>query len=375
MKNILFALCFFTAFITVVITGCTSTRNDELARQRAAKLKEQREIARVKEEAKRRKEEQKRLAEEEAKKAMQEKPQGQEKPEYLIKKDSIKVSSSGVTAIALSPDGSLLACGTADGKLKVFEVGGGIKMAAKEHTGSVKSLLFSPDSSKLYSGAADESLIIWDPNESKPKKKVRGFFRYMGGLCIAPDGTTMAAGDGKRVYILDMDGHIAKKLESAAHGIQSLLFTADGEGVVSGSDRRLVEVWDISSSSIKHSLKRHSETVTCLAIDPDGKELVSGGADKMLVSWNIKKGERIRVYYGHRAPVTDTVYLHGGKYILSSDTNGLLIVWNRLSAKVFLKIQAHEKSIEDIVLSSDRKLLYTASSDGTVNIWEIKLEK
>jgi WD40 repeat protein len=373
MRNALIALCMTAALALGFLAGCASTEADELARQRAAKLKEERDIARAREEQERRIAERK--AAEEAGSRAQGEPAKEEGRPHLVKKDTIEVSSAAVTAIAISPDGNLLACGTADGGLKVFEVGGGLKMAAKEHTAAVKSLLFSNDSSTLYSGGADEALIIWEPTSPKPKKKVRGFFKTLDALSSSPDGTRLAAGDGKRVYILDTQGHTVKKLNSEAYGLHAVLFTADGEGVISGSDRKLVEVWDISAESHKHSLKLHSESVTCLAIDSEGKEVISGGADKMLVSWNIEKGERIRVFHGHRTTATDVVYANDGKHIFSSDAKGVLIVWNRATGKSLSKTQAHEKSVEGIALAGDGKTLYAGSADGTVSTWEVNLEQ
>jgi hypothetical protein len=68
-----------------------------------------------------------------------------------------------VEALALSPDGEALATGSADGAVRLWDVGSGKQLAQfLGHRGAVKSLAFVPQGSVLASGSADTTALLWD---------------------------------------------------------------------------------------------------------------------------------------------------------------------------------------------------------------------
>ena len=104
-------------FMLALLASCASN-NDKLARQEAARLKRQREIERAREEQR------KLIAAREAreKEALKNTDSGLKEEKALLEKtDSFTVTSGKVTSVAISPDNTLIACGTDDGKLKVFK--------------------------------------------------------------------------------------------------------------------------------------------------------------------------------------------------------------------------------------------------------------
>ena len=68
-----------------------------------------------------------------------------------------------VSALAFSPDGQLLASGSWDETVRLWNIGGHRALAKmKGHEFGVGSLAFSPDGEKLASGSLDCTARVWD---------------------------------------------------------------------------------------------------------------------------------------------------------------------------------------------------------------------
>lgn len=70
--------------------------------------------------------------------------------------------TGGVECVAFSPDGTLLASGSADTSVRLWRVADGEPLHTLEgHTASVLCLAFSPDGALLASGSADTTVQLW----------------------------------------------------------------------------------------------------------------------------------------------------------------------------------------------------------------------
>jgi WD40 repeat protein len=113
------------------------------------------------------------------------------------------------TAVAFSPDGKLVAAGTAGGVVFLWEVSTGkVRRRLPGHQGRIRALAFAPDGTTLASGSADSTALVW------------GLIRPLreGGAGSAP----RSAADLERLWT-DLAGIDAGKADDA---IRDLLTTA-----------------------------------------------------------------------------------------------------------------------------------------------------
>ncbi len=71
--------------------------------------------------------------------------------------------TGGVLSVTYSPDGKKLASGSADGTVRIWDVGRGeCERTLTGHTSYVYSVTYSPDGKKLASGSYDGTVRIWE---------------------------------------------------------------------------------------------------------------------------------------------------------------------------------------------------------------------
>ena len=100
-----------------------------------------------------------------------------------------------VGAVAYSPDGRLLATGSSDHVVRLWEAATVKEVAAFQgHSDYVASVAFSPDGKLLASASFDGTARLWDAAAHKVTAVLRGHRGVVMSVAFNPDGTTLATG-------------------------------------------------------------------------------------------------------------------------------------------------------------------------------------
>ncbi|PYH90669.1 WD40 repeat-like protein [Aspergillus ellipticus CBS 707.79] len=140
----------------------------------------------------------------------------------LTPKVDIKVTRNAVSALAFSPDGSLLAAGDSRGRVLVYKVvdGGLVTDRWTAHTSRITSLAWNEDNLHLVSGSLDTNIFVWSLNNpgdwlqvsNAHKEGVNGVAWIAGGSKVASVGADAAVKLRHATFVLPRTGQRLKGL-------------------------------------------------------------------------------------------------------------------------------------------------------------------
>jgi WD40 repeat protein len=255
---------------------------------------------------------------------------------------------SEATALAVSPDGSLLAAGDRIGDVRLWEVATGRErplVQLGEDRSYVWWLAFSPDGTRLASGGSGAQVTLRDlgrdtaPVVLRPGPVPPGQTRARA-LAFGPGGGSLAAGIGPTVRIWDLAGCAELRAGCA------------GEAVVVAADNPKAEFLS-------------------LAFTPDGRTLLAGTGLGEIERWRLEAAGPPRPathLEGHDGLVLDLLPYPDGRFLASAGGDGKIILWDLENDRAQYDLLGHEASVDALALAAGR--LLSASEDGTVRVWQ-----
>ena len=199
-----------------------------------------------------------------------------------------EVSKDNSRCAAFSPDGELLATGTASGALTLWKPGSvrPWKSFQGQHSDVVRSVAFSPDGNLLETCGQDRKITVRETANWTVLKARADLPQPILSSAISPDGTllavamgnpgTIASPGGVRLYDLaTLD--VRLELSDIKSTTWSVAFSPDGKTLATSSGQ-LLRLWDANTGEPRGTLDA-MHLVRIVAFSPDGKLLLSAGME------------------------------------------------------------------------------------------------
>ena len=164
------------------------------------------------------------------------------------------------------------------------------------HTDGVNSVAFSPDGKLLASGSHDHTVTLWDVQTGELKQTLTGHQFIVSVVVFSPDGKTLVSADWDYfIKFWDVKTGKLKSTIKTTGMVFALAISPDGKLLASGgrnNDRpeNNLELWDMPGGNPRGMLKGHTDAVFSLAFSSDSSILASGGGDHTVRLWDPQSG-------------------------------------------------------------------------------------
>jgi WD40 repeat protein len=294
---------------------------------------------------------------------------------------------ANVLDAAFSPDGTLVAGagGKNDRIAHVWDVGTGAQVLALEHKGAVNSVAFSPNGQLIATGSADGTARLWSvaggiplasfPHEAGARGKAVQYVEF------SPDGTKLLTVGGDRfAHVFDVARHAELFALNNVGVVNTARFSHDGTliataGATPAGSTEAVRIWSAKTGDQVDVLNlTGGARVADLAFSPNDKLLATAGSNDTIARiWNFAQHTWVAHITQHRSGVESVAFTPDSGSLITAGRDGRAIFSGTAAGFEQASLAGHSRPLEGAGVSHDGSLVATWSQDGTARLWDARV--
>jgi WD40 repeat protein len=259
---------------------------------------------------------------------------------------------------------------------------------------------------QLLATTGNEGVIVWNLNTGE---KVRTFSippAEVQSITFSPDGQAIALRrynpDTKTQTIQLWQTATGKSLKTLTTVLEpktspaslknssldtaGIVFSPDGKtlasaNVASSNEKVDIQLWDVNTGVIRHTLRENFLPIRSIAFSPDGQTLANSSGTRIKL-WNVKTGQLIRTLSSNPSKPADALDSLILKLFFSPDGASLRSVvgpfpekviqsWNPKTGKAIRKVETTFHRSANLVISSDGRTVGTSGPNSPYQVFDL----
>jgi WD40 repeat protein len=290
-----------------------------------------------------------------------------------------------VTALAYSPDGSVLAVAGYREVLLHKPDGSGIVGRLAGLSERIESLVFSPDGGTLLvaGGSAGRfgELQLWDWKDQKLIRSIIPSFDTVYGASFSADGKFIAIGcaDNSSRILDAATGKQVRRIDHHLDWVFGTAFSTNGKSIITASRDKTVKLCEVDTGALIGNLTTLDPTQPAsemrhLVRRPNSDQLLGGGEDGVPRLFQAQVtgagGNLIRTFGKLPGRIEAAAFSKDGKLLAVGGTGGAVRVHNTDNAQPIATLTL-PSTVFALDFSPDAKMLAAAGLDGIVRLYSL----
>lgn len=166
-------------------------------------------------------------------------------------------------------------------------------------------------------------------------------------------------------YILKQQGHL--------DSMNSLVYSPDGQKIVTTSDDGKIKVWDVKSGFCIVTFTEHTSGVTACEFSKRGNVLFTSSLDGSVRAWDMIRYRNFRTFTApSRLSFSSLAVDPSGEVVCAGSVDSFDIhIWSVQTGQLLDQLAGHEGPVVSMAFAADGSHLVSGSWDHTVRIWSI----
>jgi WD40 repeat protein len=281
----------------------------------------------------------------------------------------------GCASLAVSPDGSQLACASYQRVLQLSVTDGTQTNEIPFPAGWVRAVAWSP-SGIVALGGDGPTVRLWDQKSGQVLRDVT-VKDPISSLAFISGGSALALGDRSgRITVLSVpEGRPLHEWQVAGTTVTSVSPSSDNTLLAAGFSDGHIRVWHLDAQdggaqgdAPPVDLAAHEGAVATVSFAPTGVLLASGGWDRTLRLWNPAEAKQLEVREDFDATLQAVAFSRDGRLIAVAGASGLLQIFDVTTMQRVARQSGFPA--RSLSFTGNRRLV-VGTEDGPARIWDL----
>ena len=218
-------------------------------------------------------------------------------------------------------------------------------------------------------------LLVWEWQSESYILKQQGHFDSINALIYSPDGQRIiTTSDDGKVKVWDThSGFCIVTFIEHSSGVTACEFAKRGNVLFTSSLDGSVRAWDlIRYRNFRTFTAPTRLAFSSVAVDPSGEVVCAGSLDSFDIHiWSVQTGQLLDQLSGHEGPVASLAFAPSGGTLVSGSwdhTVRLFSIFSRTQTSEPLQLQA---DVLDVAFRPDSKQVAVSTLDGQLTFWSV----
>ena len=277
------------------------------------------------------------------------------------------VQSGRVFAVAVSPNGKLVAAGVVR-QLRILDAKTGKTVGTYRITDNqINQIAWTPDAKTVVCAGGEGGLFVRNIETHREQKHTPLGNTFLRTVALAPDGqTAIVTGENRAMAVLDLKtGNVRHRIDNAGR----YAGTAANGSLAAAVTDHLLTIVNPKTGAVRRIAFDESNRWISVAVSPKGKLIAIGSNTGDVEIWNAAEGKRLARLKGHAGDVYSMRFTEDGQTLATAGADRSIKLWDIRTRELQSSLSGHTAAIRSIDFSPDGRTLVSGANDQEVRIW------